>query len=198
MDKDEFYEVQTDNYYELLGLSNDASEDEIKQAYKTLALKWHPDKYSYEEKEEIEEKFTNLSEAYFVLGDMEKKSAYDEQGKEGVDEAIINNYSFKNAEDLFRSECAALSQYYDDVDLNDPFLGGTREGDYFPGCGMGTYTLNEGPKKRDDLGCVKYSEYIRKGERIAVVEKLENGKITVNRTITSAKTPPDYCSPSVW
>ena len=198
MDKEEFYEVQPDDYYESLGLSKDASDEEIKQAYKTLALKWHPDKYPYNEKEDAEEKFTNLSEAYFVLCNMEKKITYDEQGKEGVDEESIKEYSFEDAENLFRSECTSLFQDHDKESLNDPFLGGGREGDYYLGCGMGAYAFTGVPKKDDDVRCVRYSEYIRKGKRIAIVEKFENGKITINKTITSAKKPPDYCSPSVW
>lgn len=68
------------NYYEILGVSKDASEDDIKKAYRKLALKWHPDKWSSSseaEKKEAEEKFKDIGEAYGVLSDSEKRKQYD-------------------------------------------------------------------------------------------------------------------------
>ena len=62
-------------YYKTLGVSPDATEDEIRKAYKKLAIKWHPDKN--QNKEEAEEKFKAISEAYSVLGNKEKRREYD-------------------------------------------------------------------------------------------------------------------------
>ena len=76
------------DYYEVLGLTKGASVDEIKSAYRKLALKWHPDKWvtgTDAEKKTAEEKFKEASEAYSVLSDPDKKAKYDQFGHAGVD-----------------------------------------------------------------------------------------------------------------
>ncbi|CAG11625.1 unnamed protein product [Tetraodon nigroviridis] len=70
-------------YYQILGVRRDASAEDIKKAYRKLALKWHPDK-NPENKEEAEKRFKELSEAYEVLSDANKRSIYDRYGKEGL------------------------------------------------------------------------------------------------------------------
>ncbi len=75
------------DYYEVLGLGRDASADDIKSAYRKLALKWHPDRWvdgTDAEKKTAEEKFKEASEAYTVLSDPEKKSRYDKFGHAGL------------------------------------------------------------------------------------------------------------------
>ena len=71
------------DYYEVLGVAKDSSPDEIKKAYRTLAKKYHPD-VSTEPKEVAEAKFKEISEAYEVLSDPEKRKLYDQYGHEGV------------------------------------------------------------------------------------------------------------------
>lgn len=71
------------DYYDILGVSRDATEEEIKKAYKKKARKYHPDMNKGNE-EEAEKKFKEISEAYEVLMDPEKRARYDRFGKEGV------------------------------------------------------------------------------------------------------------------
>lgn len=70
-------------YYEILEVSPDADEKQIKKAYRKMALKWHPDRH-LENKSAAEEKFKKISEAYQVLSDPEKKKIYDQFGKQGL------------------------------------------------------------------------------------------------------------------
>ena len=70
------------DYYDILGVSKDASEDEIKKAYRKKAMKFHPDRNS--DDPDAEQKFKEASEAYEVLGDSEKRQRYDQFGHRGV------------------------------------------------------------------------------------------------------------------
>ena len=73
------------DYYEVLGVQKSASADEIKKAYRKLAVKYHPDKNPGNK--EAEEKFKEAAEAYSVLSDADKKAKYDQFGHAGVDGA---------------------------------------------------------------------------------------------------------------
>ena len=73
------------DYYEILGVNKNASADEIKKAYRKLAIKYHPDKNPGNK--EAEEKFKEAAEAYSVLSDADKKAKYDQFGHAGVDGA---------------------------------------------------------------------------------------------------------------
>lgn len=70
------------DYYEVLGVGRDASPQEIKKAYRRLAMEYHPD---HNKEPEAEEKFKELSEAYGVLSDSEKRARYDRGGFSGLD-----------------------------------------------------------------------------------------------------------------
>ena len=85
------------DYYEILGVGRNASESELKKAYRQLALKFHPDKNPGDKK--AEEKFKESAEAYEVLKDSEKRKIYDQFGHEGLKGQGFSGFS--GFEDIF-------------------------------------------------------------------------------------------------
>ena len=73
------------DYYEVLGLAKNAAEDEIKKAYRKLAMKHHPDRNQGDGAKKSEEHFKEVKEAYEMLSDPQKRAAYDQYGHAGVD-----------------------------------------------------------------------------------------------------------------
>jgi len=72
--------VEFQDYYQVLGVARTAGADDIKKAYRRLALQWHPDRHPAEDRDSAESKFKRISEAYEVLSDPEKRKRYDELG----------------------------------------------------------------------------------------------------------------------
>ncbi len=84
------------DYYETLDINKKADEKEIKKAYRKLAKKYHPDTYKGDKKD-AEEKFKEISEAYEVLIDKDKRAKYDQIGHRVVDEAFgTEGFKWKN------------------------------------------------------------------------------------------------------
>jgi len=97
------------DYYEILGVQKSASLEEIKKAYRNLALRHHPDRVPDEKKKESEEKFKDISEAYAVLSDSKKRALYDQYGHAGIDQKYTYEDIFKGAD--FSSIFEGLSDF---------------------------------------------------------------------------------------
>ncbi|MCO5582705.1 hypothetical protein L7F22_036604 [Adiantum nelumboides] len=105
------------DYYNVLNVPKNASDDDLKKAYRKLAMKWHPDK-NPNNKKEAEAKFKQISEAYEVLSDPQKRAVFDQYGEEGLkgqvpppgaggggftstDGPNVFRFNPRNAEDIF-------------------------------------------------------------------------------------------------
>ncbi|UZV49802.1 DnaJ domain-containing protein, partial [Treponema pallidum] len=91
------------DYYEVLGISKTASGEEIKKAYRRLAIQFHPDRN--QGNKEAEERFKEATEAYEVLIDAQKRAAYDRYGFDGLKDMHgahgFNSSAFQGFEDIF-------------------------------------------------------------------------------------------------
>jgi len=126
------------DYYKVLGVSKDASESDIKKAYRKLAMKYHPDQNKGNK--QAEEKFKQLSEAYAVLSDKTKRRQYDEFGAQGFHQRF-------SQEDIFRG--------FDISDILKEFgFGGRQSGARFSQGGRSpfdNFARQQAPAKGGDL-----------------------------------------------
>ncbi|AKB24420.1 Chaperone protein DnaJ [Methanosarcina sp. MTP4] len=152
------------DYYEILGVSKDASADEIKKIYRKLALQYHPDR---NKDAGAEEKFKEISEAYAVLSDSEKRSQYDRFGHAGID----GQYS---AEDIFRG-----ADFGGFGDIFEMFFGGGRRGP-------------RGPRRGSDL---QYDLYVTFEEAAFGVRKDIDIPRTENCSVCSGTGAKEGTSP---
>ncbi|XVF44144.1 hypothetical protein PTKIN_Ptkin02bG0097300 [Pterospermum kingtungense] len=117
------------DYYNILRVNRNATEEDLKKSYKRLAMKWHPDKNPVNKKE-AEAKFKQVSEAYDVLSDPQKRQIYDLYGEEGLKSAELSSPS------AFRDDGGVGSRAYrfnprnaDDIfaDLEELYKGGRKK-----------------------------------------------------------------------
>jgi molecular chaperone DnaJ len=128
------------DYYEVLGLKKGASDDEIKKAFRKMAMKYHPDKNPDDKK--AEESFKEVNEAYGILSDKEKKDLYDKFGHAGVDP----NSGFGAGGGGFGGFGGAGGAGFDFSDLGDIF------GSFFGGGGgSSSARRRNAPRKGTDL-----------------------------------------------
>jgi molecular chaperone DnaJ len=118
------------DYYEVLGVQKDASKDDIKKAYRKLAIQYHPDKNPGNK--EAEEKFKEATEAYEILADDQKKSAYDQFGFAGVEGmgGGGQDYSsaFRGFEDIFGGDLSGIFDTFFGGGGGSRFRGGGSSG----------------------------------------------------------------------
>lgn len=127
------------DYYAIIGVAQSASADQIKTAYRKLAFKYHPDRCHDERKKECEEKFKEISAAYYVLGDEKRKKEYDDyrkgknafkSGSETGDFASQSGFDFEDLIKHFHTSGArngqqqnSYNRYFSFEDLADIFEG---------------------------------------------------------------------------
>ena len=132
------------DYYKILGVSDKASQEDIKNAFRKLAFQYHPDKNPGNEKE-AGIKFKEISEAYAVLGDPDKRKQYDLSGKGAYAGADFGNFS---QQDIFRDSFGNQAVYTDMASMfrqaglrfDDDFLNST----FFNGQNVVFHTYNYG------------------------------------------------------
>jgi molecular chaperone DnaJ len=159
------------DYYEVLGVARDASDQEIKSAYRKLALKYHPDRNQGDTA--AEEKFKQAAEAYAVLGDAEKRSRYDRFGHAGVSGAAGAGGGFNP--DIFS-------------DFSDIL------GDFFGFGGGGA--RRQGPMRGSDLRFdleISFDESYTGSEKTIQIPR-EETCTACNGSRSASGTPPDICS----
>jgi len=111
------------DYYAILGVKRDADEGEIKKAYRRLAMKHHPDRVASGEKEAAEEKFKEITEAYEVLRDSDRRATYDRYGEAGLKSgagsrgAGFTHFDLSEALNIFMRDFGGLGGF-------DAFFGG--------------------------------------------------------------------------
>lgn len=120
------------DYYEVLGVDKNAGPDDIKRAYRRLAIKYHPDKNPGDKSAEA--KFKECAEAYEVLSDPDKRSRYDQFGHAGLQGTGVHDFSRMNVEDIFGA-----------LNLEDLF------GDFFGFTGRSRRAGRTGPRRGYDL-----------------------------------------------
>ena len=100
------------DYYQVLGVAKTASDDDIKKAYRKLAMKYHPDRNQGDGAKEAEEKFKEGKEAYEMLSDPQKRAAYDQYGHAGVDPSAGG---FRGGQEGFGGFAEAFGDIFGDI-----------------------------------------------------------------------------------
>jgi len=111
--------VKDTEYYDILGIKPDASESDIKKAYRKLAVKEHPDK-NPSNLEEATKKFQKISEAFNVLGDPKKREIYDENGKDGIEGNNGGVNPFDIFKDIFSNSNSPFGAFHERMTRQKP------------------------------------------------------------------------------
>ncbi len=111
------------DYYEILGVEKNANQEELKKAYRKLAMKYHPDRNPGDK--EAEEKFKEAAEAYEVLKDDQKRAKYDKFGHDGL-RGGQDYHTYSNFEDIFSNFSDIFGGAFGGSSIFDDFFGGGR------------------------------------------------------------------------
>ena len=138
--------MATRDYYDILGVSKKASDEEIKRAYRKLAMKYHPDRNP--NKKEAEERFKEINEAYAVLSDKEKRKQYDTFGAEGFRQRFTQEDIFRGFD--FEEILSGLFGGRGRREFRFGGRGGFDFGDFFSGQ-TGFQDMSRMPQKGEDI-----------------------------------------------
>ncbi len=138
--------MATKEYYDILGVGKNASDEEIKRAYRKLAMKYHPDRNP--NKKEAEERFKEINEAYAVLSDKEKRRQYDTIGAEGFRQRFTQEDIFRGFD--FDEILSGLFGGRGRREFRSGGRGGFDFGDFFAGQG-GYQDLGRMPQRGEDI-----------------------------------------------
>ncbi|XP_069083266.1 dnaJ homolog subfamily B member 2 isoform X1 [Pleurodeles waltl] len=193
------------DYYDILSVSRNATQEDIKRAYRKQALKWHPDK-NPDNKEQAEKKFKEVAEAYEVLSDQRKRDVYDRYGKEGLRGAADSgvpsqgpefagfSFTFRSPDEVFREFFGGRDPFSDFFDDFDPFTdrsglhsrssGGIRTQGFrnvfsvnIPsGSEFSSFTSFGSPGNTGNFRSVSTSTTFLNGKRITTKRIVENGQ----------------------
>ncbi|XP_062615204.1 dnaJ homolog subfamily B member 6-like isoform X3 [Saccostrea cucullata] len=197
------------DYYVVLEITKNASETDVKKAYRKLALKWHPDK-NPDNKDEAEKRFKEISEAYEVLSDKEQRAIYDKYGKEGLSGGggVQDDYDFnspfhhfhpfhhRNPEDVFRDFFGGRDPFAsffgrdNPNNFHDSFPGFTRPSmglfgnNFFGDSGFSNFssTSFSGPRGGGNFRSTSTSTKFVNGKKVVTKKVVENGKETITVT----------------
>ena len=161
------------DYYKILGVTKEATDAEIKKAYRKLALKWHPDK-NPNNRAEAEEKFKKINEAYSVLSDKDKRRQYDRGGDFSFD------FGSFNANDIFKDFFGGkdpFADFFSDDGFGGGFGGGSFSFSSFSSSSSGskktiTKTVNGKTIHRTEETTFKDGK-----KQVIVTEKDHTGKV---------------------
>jgi len=103
------------DFYEILGVAKNASDEDIKKAYRKLAMKHHPDRNQGDGAKAAEEKFKEAKEAYEMLSDPQKRAAYDQYGHAGVDPNMGGGGGFRGGPEGFGGFAEAFGDIFGDI-----------------------------------------------------------------------------------
>ncbi|MDD5218801.1 MAG: DnaJ domain-containing protein [Candidatus Omnitrophica bacterium] len=206
------------DYYKILGVSESANADEIKKAYRKLAVRYHPDKNPTNQKES-ESKFKEISEAYYVLSDDKRRAQYDQMrrfgggaggnyaGAQGFDfEELLRQFSGARGYGGSRQSYKTSGRYSNFADVfQDLFSGGQSAGagpgsarGFRPGGGFGEYASygydgdDEDSYAGEETGSV--SADVTVNLRLSKEKAKRGGKVTFKTPegkMISVKIPPD-------
>jgi curved DNA-binding protein len=185
------------DYYNTLGVNKTATEDDIKKAYRKLAMKYHPDHAKGDKA--AEEKFKQVSEAYAVLSDKEKRQQYDTFGSTGFQQRYSQEDIFRdfNFEDILRGFGLGGAGF------TNGRRGGSRKFSFGGGAPFGNFTGQEAPIKGSDLiyelsltleevvtGTSKQISFQHKHQSENLTVKIPKGLITGKKLRISGKGEP--------
>lgn len=175
------------DYYEVLGVSKNATDDELKKAYRRLAKKYHPDA-NPDNKKEAEAKFKEVNEAYETLSDPQKRRMYDQFGADGPQGFGGAGGPFENGTYTYSTGFDGFSDFGDLGDIFSTFFGG--------GFGGSSRTRQNGPKKGTDLRYdleISFEESFLGTERYVTINRRETCNICHGEG-TKPGTHPETCS----